>query len=238
MQVPSKGIIYYTDCELEEPIFSIVQECILDSILPIISVSLNKPIDFGYNLVLKGKRGYPTMVDQIVMALQESNADYVFFCEHDVLYSDTHFKFLPPRDDTYYYNTNNWRWDYPKDRLIRYDGLSSLSQMCCNRELALKHFRLRQAKIAERSEEFTGREPARARIWGYEPGTKKPRNGGFSDEKSDRWSSYFPNIDIRHKHTFSPPKTSLDKFKHLPTGWTEATIDEITSWDLRGLFNL
>src|SRR5574341_1024329 len=130
----SKGIIYYTDNRLGEPIVSAVQKQLLKSELPIVSVSL-APIAFGRNIVVSGEPNYASMVRQIVTALKSSEVDYVFFCEHDVLYHASHFAFVPPQRDTYYYNMNNWRWAYPENRLLRYDGLTSLSQLCVERKL-------------------------------------------------------------------------------------------------------
>jgi hypothetical protein len=233
----NKGIIFYTDSRIGEPIKSIAQKHIYDSGLSIVSASL-KPLDFGKNIVVQGERSYPTMVNQILTALENSVDKYVFFCENDVLYHSSHFNFIPPTDNIYYYNLNNWRWDYPKDRLFRYDRLISLSQMCCNRELALAHFKERQRRIAEHPERFLTREPSQARAWGYEPGNKHTHNGGFSNETSGIWHSEFPNIDIRHPGTFSPPKTQLSGFTHPPTGWEETTISNIVGWDLRKEFNL
>ena len=161
-----QGIIYYTDSMLKDPINSLVQQQIKRAGLPIVSSSL-KPTDFGENAVMEGKRGYPTMVNQIVSCLERSVADYVFFCEHDVLYHLTHFDFVPPEDDVFYYNLSNWRWEYPKDRLIKYDGLTSLSQLCCNREFVLDHYKRRQKRISEIPEQFKSKEPRRARAWGY-----------------------------------------------------------------------
>lgn len=232
----TKGIIFYTDNRLEEPIFSVVQKLILEAGLPIVSVSL-APINFGKNIVVNGEPGYPSMVNQIVTALAESTADYIFFCEHDVLYHKTHFDFVPPKDNVYYYNMNNWRWDYPGNRAIRYDGLTSLSQLCANRELALKHYKLRREKMKEVGlEKFRMKDPHLARLWGYEPGRKKRRNGAFLEEKSDSWNSEFPNIDIRHSGTFSLPKVKLKDFHHRPTGWIETTLDKIPGWNLEELF--
>jgi hypothetical protein len=232
-----KGIIYYTDNKLKEPIYSLVQKILLETGLPITSSS-RKPIEFGDNEVINRPRSYPTMIRQIVSCLERSTADYVFFCEHDVLYHKSHFDFAPTMDDIFYYNTNDWRWDYPKDRIIRYDGLSSLSQMCVNRKFALEHYKKRLQRIEMMPERFASHEPALARAWGYEPGTKRVSNGGFSDDKSDRWHSEFPNVDIRHKGTFSPQKTTLESFKHLPTGWIETTLDQVSGWNLKELFNL
>jgi len=228
-----KGIIYYTDNRIKEPILSINRDTIRESGLPITSCSLNKPIDFGDNIVVKGERSYPTMVKQILTALEHSKAKYVFFCEHDVLYHKSHFDFMPATDNVYYYNINNWRWDYPRNRAIQYDGLTSLSMMCCDREIAVNHYRLRTRLIEDQGlNKIRSREPRWARRFGYEPGTKPTRRGGVSDEKSETWRSEYPNIDIRHKLTFSQPKTRLKDFKHLPENWKEATLNEIPYWEL------
>lgn len=240
----NKGIIYYTDCRLEEPIVSVVQKHIYESGLPIVSVSLNKPIQFGHNFVLNGERGYPMMVNQIVKALKESDSKYVFFCEHDVLYHQSHFEYIPLTDDTYYYNANNWKWDYPLDRAVTNKWIISLSQMCCNRKLALNHFRARQAIMMKTPEQFVARtarthsDSYRALVWGYEPGTRSKRRGGFSDEKWDKWFSSFPNIDIRHSLTFSYSMTRLWQSRRPPVDWVEKTLDEIPGWELKKLFNL
>ena len=223
----SKGIIYYTHNECEEYIFNSAQRSILMADLPIVSCSL-EPIRFGDNIVLDLKPGVITMTKQILTALERSMEDYVFFCEHDVLYHPTHFDFTPPRDDTYYYNENVWRWDYPNDRLIGYDGLKSLSGMCCNRELALNHYR-KKLKLIKTNGWEEGRDPSWMRKIGYEPG-KERRRGGFMDEKKDVWKSKRPLIDIRHGGTITKPKVTLESFIHQPTGWKEIKINDIKGW--------
>jgi len=231
-----KGIIYYTDNQLIEPLFSAVQKHILASGLPIVSASL-RPINFGQNVVVEGVRGYPTMVNQIIAALETSRADCVFFCEHDILYHKSYFDFVPIRDDTFYYNLNNWRWGYPSNKIIRYDGLTSLSQLCVNRELALRHYKKRRDKMIELGlENFTKKgDPYLARAMGYEPGPRKNHYNEFMAEKSDVWNSEFPNIDIRHVGTFTFSKMRYENFRRPPTGWVETTIDKIDSWNLEEL---
>lgn len=208
----TKGCIYYTDNQIDEPIKSAVLKSIYDSGLPIV---------FSY-LQRGEQRSYPQMVKQIISCLEQSMAHYVFFCEHDVLYSKSHFEFTPPRSDIFYYNDNVWRWDYPHNRFITYDRLICLSGMCVNRVFALDHYRRRLVKIQELGYD-TNRagEPEWARKMGYEPGTKKMKRGGFSDDDFETWHSKDPIIDVRHKGTFSPPKVTLESFKHLPTGWKE-----------------
>jgi hypothetical protein len=236
----SSGVIYYTDCLIEDPIKSIVQKHISDSGLPIVSSSL-KPIDFGINSVVDKERGYATMVEQILTALENLNTDIVFFCEHDVLYPKCHFDFTPPRDDIYYYNRNIWRWDYPRDLLITYKGLVSLSGLCAYRGLVLDHYQRRHKKIIENGwDKIISKEPSWARKMGYEPGTKKKKRGGFSDEEFDTWSSYIPIVDIRHEGTYTRTKVTLDSFKHPPdpSTWKETTLEKIPGWNLKSLFNL
>lgn len=236
------GAIYYTDCKIENhPILKICREQIKRVFKgEIVSVSL-KPIELGKNIVLENRfRSYPTMVDQIVLALENSTADYVFYLEHDVLYHEKNFNFIPDKDDVFYYNSNVWRWRYGGDDIaIRYAGMLPLSCMCTNREFALNHYRQRQEKIKEWGlDDIRSREPRKSRIWGYEPGRKSRHRGGFSDDKSEVWHSELPNIDIRHGRTFSSPKITLDSFKHVPEKWEEIPIENIPGWSLKELFNL
>ena len=231
-----KGVIYYTDNGIGEPIFSTVQRLLKESGLPIVSTSL-KPIDFGMNIVLDRVRSYPTMVSQIIVALENLETENVFFAEHDVLYHKSHFDFTPLKPDVFYYNENVWRWRMWDDKAIRYDGMLPLSCLCCNREFALKHFRYREEKICQHLDQFRSREPRMSRIWGYEPGGKKRRNGGLTDDVRETWSSEFPNIDIRHNRTFSRLKCTKDDFRHQPTNWQEINSNDIQGWDLKTLFN-
>lgn len=234
----TKGIIYYTDNRLSEPIFSICQKEILKSGLPIVSVSLS-PISFGKNIVLNLKPGYITMINQIITGLEMSETENIFFCEHDVLYPKSHFEFNPPNDNIFYYNDNVWRWKYSEDLAIRYDRLISLSGLCVNRQFALNHYKKRLEAIINMSlDTKKGHEPLWARRWGYEPGTKKIKRGGFSDDDFTTWTSSIPMIDIRHGKTFSQSKVTLDSFIHKPINWQETTLDKILGWNLNQLFDL
>lgn len=234
----SKGIIYYTDCLLEEPIYSTVQGFLLKSELPITSASL-KPINFGDNEVIEGERGYPTMVKQIISCLERSMADYVFFCEHDVLYPVSHFDFDPYENNIFYYNRNVWRWRYGSNKAVKYHRMIPLSCLCVNREFALAHYKDRLKRILELNlDSIKGKEPEWVRKMGYEPGTKKKRRGGFSDDDFDTWKSKSSIVDIRHGGTFSSPKDTLEQFKHKPQWWIEKPVEQINGWNLKELFNL
>ena len=176
---------------------------------------VEKTIEVGLPIIKSFSHGnsYLEMVTQIVECLSKSREKYVFFCEHDVLYNPTHFEFTPLRDDIFYYNENVWRWDYPGSRYITYDRLISLSSLCVNRQFAYEHFKRRLKAIPKKDR--------LCRRMGYEPGTKKKRRGGFSDDDFEVWKSREPLIDIRHSKTFSPRKVNLSDFKHPPTGWQE-----------------
>lgn len=241
----TKSILYYTDCRIQGHIIwnlaqKFIGEIAKEKGLPIVCCSL-RPVNFGdKRIVIEGQeRSYPTMALQILTALKAAESKYVYFCEHDCLYHSSHFDFTPPTDDVYYYNVNNWRWWFPHNYLITYDGLNSLSMMCCNRELAIRHYELRLRLIEEQGlDKVRSREPRWARQFGYEPGTKLRRRGGVTDEGFVKVKSVLPNIDIRHKRTFSAPKVRLEDFKHPPDDFVTGTFDDIPYWDLRGLFNL
>lgn len=239
MEKLTKCAIYYSDNRAKQYILDVCREEIKRNCpYPIVSVTL-KPTDLGTNIVLEGReRSYPTMLKQIVMALEASVGDVVFFLEHDVLYHKSHFDFTPQKEDVYYYNLDNYRWGIKETYAITYDGLHSLSQLCCYRKTALKHFRDRLRYVEEKGwDKERSREPRWGRRLGYEPGTKKKKNGGFSDEDFEIWRSEFPNIDIRHRHCFSSPKYTLKDFKHAPVNWKEVPIKDILCWDLMPIYN-
>jgi len=232
----NKSICYYTDNQLDEHIERLVR-CYLSRVdIPIFSASL-KPISFGLNEVINEERGYPTLVKQIISCLKRSKSKYVFFCEHDVLYPESHFDFTPPKDDVFYYNRNTWRWWLGSDKVIQHDRMYSLSTMCANREFTLDHY-LRRQKVIENNgwDQIKSHEPQWARIMGYEPGTKKMRRGGFSDDDFGTWYSEVPVIDIRHHGTFSRPKTKISDFTHPPKWFREEPVDFLEDWNLKELF--
>jgi len=233
-----KEVIYYTDNLLGDPIYSLVQKHILASGLTIVSASL-EPITFGYNETIEEERSYPTMVKQIISCLERSPAKYVFFCETDVLYPKSHFDFTPPRDDIFYYNENTWRWLFGSDTAISHDRMLNLSNLCANRDLVLDHYRMRDRVIKEKGwNKLTKGDPKWIRKMGYEPGTKKKKRGGLTDDDFSTWKSELPTIDIRHKKNFSPAKLKLSDFTHEPKWWKEVPIEEVPGWDLKGMFNL
>ena len=214
----AKGLVYYTDNRCEERIMHVVREQIKRSNngYPIVSVS-QYPIDFGDNIVLPLESSIISMFKQILAGIERIDADIIFLVEHDVLYNQSHFEFIPPRDDVYYYNTNNW-YVRPKDGQALSFTCQQVSGLCAYRSLLLKHYRTRVKRLED--EKFTRR-------LGFEPGNH-PYPRGVDNYTSDSWSSKYPLIDIRHGLNVSGVRFKKDQFRRKPKDWVEA--DEIPHW--------
>jgi hypothetical protein len=215
-----KGIVYYTDNELDPKIMKACQDQLLSVDLPIVSVSL-KPIDFGENHVLPLERSALTMFKQILRGIEESVADILFFCECDVLYHPSHFEFTPSRDDYYYYNINVWKVDWLTGHGVHVNFCQQVSGLCAYRSLLLQHYRERVKRVEK---------DGYSNAIGYEPGTHN-RPEKIDDYKAASWISEFPNVDIRHDKNFSSTRWRKDQFRNqrYTDGWIES--DSIPGWD-------
>ena len=220
---PTKGIIFYTDNQLNLKIAHRVQNQlrkISKSLgIPIVSASL-KPMDFGKNVYLPLQRGYLTMFKQMLAALEANDSDVIFFTEHDVLYHPTHFDFNPTDKNTFYYNQNVWFLRTKDGHALHFD-VNQLSGLCAYRESLLMHFRERCEMVEK--EGFTRR-------MGFEPMTHR-RIKWKNTFKLGTWKSEYPNIDIRHPGNATGQRWRKDQFRNqrLLINWTE-TDDEIPGW--------
>jgi len=216
----AKGIVYYTDNRLDPLIMDACQEQIKHAGqgLHLTSVSL-EPLVFGDNLHLPLERGILSMFKQILAGLEHSQADVIFLCEHDILYHPSHFEFIPPRDDAFYYNENTWKVDYKTGRALFY-YTKQTSGLCAYRKLLVEHYRKRVERV-----ERDGFQ----RSMGFEPGCHSfPR--GVDNYPAERWMSPVPNLDIRHAGNLTPSRWRQDQFRNPKAclGWTEA--DEVPGW--------
>lgn len=225
-----KGIIYYTDSQLDEKVAKPVRDQLLkvseEKHIPIVSSSLKK-MSFGVKNIFfpSLKRGYPTMFKQILAALENSTANIIFFTEHDVLYHPSHFDFVPPDKETFYYNQNVWMVRMPDGHALHYD-VNQLSGLCVYREAALIHFRERYERFQK--EEFT-------RNTGFEPFTHH-RVSWQNEFKMGTWKSEYPNIDIKHGENATGQRWKKEQYRNqqLLINWDESTVDQIPGWaDLR-----
>lgn len=205
----SRSLIYYTDNRLDPKIDATVKAQLLSIGLPIFSASL-QPIDFGTNVHIPMERGYHAYFTQIVAALEASNTDIVYFCEHDNLMHRSHFDYTPPTKDKFYYDLN-W-WKVRKDGLAVHWDAAQVSGLVCYRELALTYYRERLAKFDPAS--FDRK---------FEPTV------GIDYET---WWAEFPSIDIRHDKNLTYNKWKLDHFRKKDTAvnFEESTIDKIPGW--------
>lgn len=228
---PSKSLLFYTDNQLTLKLAHRVQKQLKSIGLPIVSVSL-KPMNFGKNIHLPLKRGYLTMAKQILEGLKASTAEVIFFCEHDVLYHPSHFDFVPPERDKYYYNTNVWRVRADDGHGLYVDNLQQLSGLCAYRELLIEHYEKRVKLLEEKANDpdFS----SYVRKMGFEPGTHG-RAERVDDFKAESWTSKYPNLDIRHGANLTPSRWRKEQYRNqrYTKGWTEA--DEFPYW---GKFSL
>lgn len=227
----SKGVLFYTDSELDERIAEPVRKQLSKAIshMKLVSVSL-KPLDFGENITLEYARGYVTMVRQILAGLERLTTDIVFFCEHDVLYTPSHFDFTPDKKDVYYYNSNVWRVRESDGHALFVDDLQQLSGLCAYRTTLLDHYRKRlellEKAYTSMSQEDFGKY---VRKMGFEPGTHN-RDERVDQLSAESYQSDYPNIDIRHGDNLTPSRWKKEQFRNprFTKGWTEA--EEVPGW--------
>lgn len=104
-----KGVAIYASSNMEDPKFEErIRENILKNCqLPIISVT-QKPIDLGTNICVGDKIGVTgfNFFRQVLIGMQNSDADYVVSAEADTVYGPDYFRFVPPTLDVPYRNSN------------------------------------------------------------------------------------------------------------------------------------
>ncbi len=191
----TKGIIYFTDNRLDPYIMTICQNQLLKTGLPIVSVSL-KALDFGKNVVLPLERGWETYFIQIFTALAASEAEIIYFCEHDVLYPQSHFDFTPPTNEKFYYDHNWVKIDWPYTKGIAWDA-DQVSGLCCDRKLALEWYR-------KKVDQFDRKNFDRK----FEPG---------SGINSESWKAPDAHVDIRQEYAQTKNKWTLEDFRDKRT---------------------
>jgi glycosyltransferase involved in cell wall biosynthesis len=219
----TKGVLYYTDNRLDDTIMEACQRQLKKAAgkHQIVSVSL-EPIDFADNIHLPLERGYLTMFKQILAGLEALDTEIVFFAEHDILYHPSHFDFVPPEREKYYYNTNVWKVRLEDGHAMRTSFCQQTSGLCAYRDFLIDHYKKRIAIVED---------IGYSRKMGFEPGTHG-RGERVDDFKSQNWESKYPNLDIRHDKNLTPSRWSKDQFRNqrYTKGWQEA--EEIPGWGL------
>ena len=162
------------------------------------------------------------MFKQILTALEASTTDIIFFAEHDMLYPSSHFDFIPPKKDIFYYDRNWWKVRTSDGYCIHYEA-NQLSGLCAYRELLIKEFKERVRRISLEGWKNT---------MGYEPGTRGKRRGGFTENQWAYWHAPDPHIDIKHAKNQTHQRWYQKQFKHKENceGWLTNTADKIPEW--------
>lgn len=223
----TKGIVYFTDNILRPDIAEACQRQLLRAINGhyLLSVSL-KPLDFGDNIVVGLERGVLTMFKQILMGVSNVQEDICFLAEHDVAYHPSHFDFVPPCDNTFYYNQNVWQVSAETGEALFWRR-RSVSQLCAHTQLLIDHYGDRVKQIEEGGLSTMGQ----FLRMGFEPGTKRISHGGVDDRRHDVWFADHPNVDIKgHGTNLTRALWRRDEFRNqkYTAGWTAAS--EVPGW--------
>ncbi len=235
-----RGIIFYTDNEaisnIRESVQVNLKAIAKDRNLPIVCSSLKWRMTFGdKNIYFPSlKRSPVSQFKQILGALEHSDSDIIFFCEADILYHPSHFDYVPPTNDAYYYNTNVWKVWINEGIATRTDVNMQLSGLCARHDLMLGHYQRRIAKIMQNQKDTLAlgkkvNNEGYSKHMGYEPGAHmKPR--GVDEYPMIPWQSEYPILDLRHDNNITKGKRHLKDFhdKRWYKGWTES--DEIPYW--------
>jgi hypothetical protein len=228
VKMVKKEIIFYTDPSLKnERLKKLSRKTIKKSGLPIVTISLRETVNMGKNITIHGYRSHTMLYTQILLGLLISDADYVFFCEHDCLYHPSHFEFTPPTDNKYYYNNNVYKYRLSDRKVVSYD-CNWLSQLCASRKLLIRHY-LKRFKMIANGE----------RAYGYEPGTGQSRN--IENTDFEHWESKFPNLDVRHGRNWTGVRRmDPSEFRDKSTcqNFKEIKVEEIPGWEPELLLSL
>lgn len=206
----SKAIIYYSDNRIDGAVLNdACRKTLIDSGLPIISVT-HRPIDFGKNITVNKRPSGRSLIEQVIIGLENTDADFVYLTEHDCLYHPSHFEIV---SGVVAYNTNYWRLTplgyhlHPRTKPV-------LSACMGPRRLLLDAMRKKLETYIAVEADYVRRginiEKERVRFM-YEPG----RGHGPSGSQWKCWlaESELPCVDVRHENNFTG-KGFLLKWKY------------------------
>ena len=211
-------IVYYTANVIPESFGKKVRDQLLKSAngIPIISVS-QKPIELGKNICV-GDIGRSTLniYRQALIGAKEAKTKYIAMAEDDALYSPSHFDFVPPKDDTFYYDRNIWGiYTWTKPPVFSYKGRRNLWALICSRDLFIR-------TMEERFAKYPNDDTVPLQLWG-EP-SKYERQLGV---KVNKWKFYYANEpSIVFSHPTALGYKTLGKRKRLG----EKRTEELEPW--------
>ena len=192
--------LYYTCNRIPESFAIRVRNHLLETIngeIPIISIS-QKPISFGENIHVSGLQpSIYNVYKQILIGAEKAKTKYVACVEDDTLYNIDHFRFIPPSDDTFYYNRNRWKINenrFSFSRIRRHPTGKGMCVCIASRELMIETLKKRFEKYPE--------EPKTGLAAFGEPGRYEYRIG-LDVPKSDSFSTSIPVVTFNHRFSLS-----------------------------------
>ena len=230
--------IYLTDNMLDEKIDSLCKKNILNSIgdLPLISVS-HKPIDFGTNICVGVmERNSLSINIQMMKALEVVKTKYIAIAEHDCLYTQEHFAFVPPDDKIFWYNENVWLLQFYSNGHPEYNGMFSMfpgrkanSQLTCETQLMIGATKDRIDMMSDPA--WMAKYPSgrigeaghmdynhamRLSCYKSVAHIREKLKEYIAKYKGENWNSKISNIDIRHKDNFTKNRRGKKRLYELP----------------------
>ena len=221
-------VLYYSSNTVAEDIQRVVLKNIRGMNNPIVSVT-QKPVDLGKNICI-GEVGssWLNLYKQLKIAAETAETEYVAMAEDDCLYTQEHYDWIPPRNDTFYYNENVWfvQWGGNHPEL---NGMYSnywtdrkaLSQLVCSRDILLKDIDLKLKFLEGDIPIETIGEPgisklmkarALARQGGHSLGMTLEEYASLLDAaKADTFRTKQPNLDIKHNKNMTGPKRGKNR---------------------------
>lgn len=221
-----KTIVYITDNSLDYRLMNACMTRLRNSAgsIPIISVS-QKPIDLGLNVNVGDiGRSWLNIYKQQLEGLKIANTEFVMIAEHDVLYTEEHCLWIPPDNETFWYNSNCWlvEWsnDHPEMRGMYSQwkkDRKALSQLVCDRKLLIQSIEERLELIDSGIKEMRRLGEPGAFNNDVIKGAQLAVSGaschlaGLLDKhlkkyKSGMFKTEHPNLDIRHGNNFTGPR--------------------------------
>jgi len=205
-------IIYYTDNCVADSIGNLVRNQIQKSGKSIISVS-QKPIDFGKNICVGDiGRSYKNIQTQILAGITAAKTRYIALSEHDTLYPDGYFDWIPPTDKIFYYNKNRVFVVAKKGpqygMYIFFEETNpNEDQLTCNRELLIE-------AVQKRINLIESNPPTYPKGW-CEPGV----SNYFEGEKYKWHRNKIASIDIFHNENFTVRNGTFTETGYCLEGW-------------------
>lgn len=221
------GIVQYTDNFGDQNFLEKCRQQIKvcaeeNNISEIVCVS-HKPVeDFGKNIVVNYERGVLAMFKQVVDGIEACDADVIYLAEHDMIYHPSHFSFIPPEKDVFYYDRNRYSVCDETGKAVFYHT-DVPSMMCAYKDFLLDHYKRRVQDLESKDGKWDGKN-------GYSPPKGLPKNKRKGTRQT--YIAKFPSLDVRRKDSWTRKRMNKKQFRSEKShrGWKE--LDILPGWGI------